>query len=272
MDNAAALNLHRADRVAGIFSSTQVIAWRVLAKFLRSPQLVVVGTVQSAIFLLIFRYMFGGAISIHGFSYVDFLVPGFVTTGVLFSGMMAAAGMAEDMQAGFVSRLRSLPIPRAAVLTGRALADTAIVLWGVAISVAIAFLVGFQLHASPASALSAVGLIAVFGFVFEWFFIALGMLAGSPQAAHGLTLVVFPFTFISSAYIPVDTMPSWMQVFARNQPLTPMVDAVRALTQGHAAEVLLGHGAEYYVVRALVWAAIILAVCAPLAVARYRAG
>jgi ABC-2 type transport system permease protein len=112
----------------------------------------------------------------------------------------------------------------------------------------------------------------VFGFAFEWLFLTLGLLAGTPQAAQGLALLVFPLTFVSSAYVPVATMPSWMQAFATHQPITVMVDAVRVLSQGPAAEALLGHGANFYVLRALAWSAAILALFVPLAVARYRRG
>src|SRR5215208_6093575 len=225
---------------AGLAASTLGIARRGLLKFLRTPQLVVVGTVQSALFLLIFRYVFGGAIGAGGLDYVDFLVPGFITTGLLFTGMGAAAGVAEDLEQGFVDRLRSLPIPRSAVLTGRALA--------------------------------ALGLLVVFGFAFEWMFITLGLIAGTPQAAQGLALMVFPLTFVSSAYVPVASMPGWMQAFAEHQPLTVMVDAIRVLTQGPAAEAMLGHGAGFYVARSLAWTMAILAVFVPLATARYRRG
>jgi ABC transporter DrrB family efflux protein len=257
---------------AGLFVSTRQIARRVLLKFIRSPQLVVVGTVQGAMFLLIFRYVFGGAIALAGISYVDFVVPGFITTGVLFNAMYASAGMAEDMSAGLISRLRSLPIPRSAVLIGRALADTVIQVWGLAITVAIGFLVGFRLHGSWSAALAAAALVVLFGFVFEWVFVLIGMVAGSAQAAQGFALIVFPFTFVSSAYIPVATMPSWMRGFAENQPITVMVNAVRTLTQGHPAEALLGHPASYFVMRSLLWSLGLIAVFAPLAVAKYRRG
>jgi ABC transporter DrrB family efflux protein len=257
---------------AGLVTSTTQIARRVLLKFIRSPQLVVVGTVQGAMFLLIFRYVFGGAITTGGIDYVDFVVPGFITTGVLFNAMYAVVGMAEDMSAGLVSRLRSLPIPRSAVLTGRAFADTAIQAWGLLITVALGFLVGFRLHGSWGSALAALALVMLFGFVFEWMFLFMGMIAGSAQAAQGFALVVFPLTFVSSAYIPVATMPSWMRGFAENQPLTVMVNAVRTLTQGPAAESLLGHTAGYYVARSLLWSGALVAVFAPLAVAKYRRG
>lgn len=259
-------------RSAGLVASTLGIARRGLLKFARTPQLVVVGTIQSALFLLIFRYVFGGAIGAGGLDYVDFLVPGFVTTSILFSGMGAAAGIAEDLQQGLVDRLRSLPIPRSAVLAGRALADTAVLVWGLAITSAVGFAVGFRLHGSLTDALVAFGLLVVFGFAFEWLFLTMGLFAGTPQAAQGLALLVFPLTFVSSAYVPVETMPGWMQGFAEHQPITVMVDAVRVLTQGPAAEALLGHTAGFYVVRALAWSAAILAVFVPLAIARYRRG
>jgi ABC-2 type transport system permease protein len=259
-------------RPTSMTASTIVVARRSLLKFLRSPQLMVLGTVQGAMFLLIFRYVFGGAIDAGGVNYVDFLVPGFVTTTVLFAGMGAAAGMAEDLEQGFVDRLRSLPIPRSSVLAGRALADTATLAWSLAVTSGIGFVVGFRIHGSILDAVSAFGLCLVFGFAFEWLFIALGMVAGTAQAAQGLALLVFPLTFVSSAYVPVGSMPGWMQTFAEHQPITYMVDAVRALTQGPAAEALLGHPAGYFVTRALLWTALLIAAFAPLAVARFRRG
>jgi ABC-2 type transport system permease protein len=259
-------------RSASLWASTIGIAKRSVLKFLRTPQLVVLGTIQGAMFLLIFRYVFGGAIGAGGLSYVDFLVPGFITTGVLFSGMGAAAGVAEDLEQGFVDRLRSLPIPRSAPLAGRAMADTAMQIWGLVVTTAIGFAVGFRIHGTVADALLAFGLLVVFGFAFEWLFITLGMFAGNAQAAQGMALLVFPLTFVSSAYVPVETMPGWLQAFAEHQPLTVMVNAVRALTQGPAAEAMLGHSAGYFVVRSLLWSAAIVAVFAPLAVARFRRG
>jgi ABC transporter DrrB family efflux protein len=256
----------------GRVTSTLAIARRSILKYLRTPQLVVLGTIQGALFLLIFRYVFGGAIQSNGLDYVNFLVPGFVTTSVLFSGMGAAAGVAEDLEQGFVDRLRSLPIPRSSVLVGRSLADTTVLTWGLVITTAIGFAVGFRLGGSVADGLAAFGLCVVFGFAFEWLFIALGLFAGTAQAAQGLAILVFPLTFVSSAYVPVATMPGWMQAFAEHQPITYMVDAVRSLTGGPAAEAVLGHPASYFVARALLWSVAIVAVFAPMAVARYRRG
>jgi ABC transporter DrrB family efflux protein len=263
----------RAENAAGIVTSTLQIARRGLRKYVRSPQLIVIGTAQGAMFLLIFRYVFGGAITLAHIDYVNFVVPGFVTTGVLFIGMYASAGMAEDMQSGLISRLRSLPMPRSAVLLGRAASDTVLQVWSLAITIAIGFAVGFRLHApSNGAVIETVLLLIVFGFVFEWAFILMGLIASSPQAAQGFGLLVFPFTFISSAYVPVASMPSWLHGFANNQPMTMMVDAVRTLTEGAPAEALVGHPASYFVVRSLLWSVALIAIFIPLAVARYRKG
>lgn len=258
-------------KTTSIGVSTMQIAKRSLLRYLRTPQLIVLGTIQGAMFLLIFRYVFGGAIPIKGgIPYVDFLVPGFITTGVLFSGMAAASGAAEDLQQGFVDRLRSLPVPRFSFLSGRAVADTVWNSWGLIITALIGFAVGFRLHASVLAGLAALGLCVVFGFAFEWLFIMLGLMAGTPQAAQGLALLVFPFTFVSSAYIPVASMPGWMQAFASHQPITYMVDAVRALSQGHAAEAVIGHSTGYLVSGSLLWALGFVVVFGPLAALRYR--
>ncbi|HZT15592.1 MAG TPA: ABC transporter permease [Gaiellaceae bacterium] len=255
---------------SGLGSSTLTITRRAALRYVRTPQLIVMATLQMSLFFLIYRYMFGGAIHAGHVAYVDYLVPGFVATGVLFSGLGAAVATAEDVEQGFVDRLRSLPIPRAAVLCARAIADTAILALASAVTVAIAYAVGFRLHGSVADGLAAFGLVIAFGFAFEWLFVTMGLLAGNPQGAQGLGMVVFPLAFVSSAYVPVGTMPGWLQVFAKHQPLTPMVDAVRSLTLGPRAGVELGHPSSYYVVRALVWAGAILAVFAASAIALYR--
>jgi ABC transporter DrrB family efflux protein len=259
-------------RTTGLGVSTLQIAKRALLRYLRTPQLIVLGTIQSALFLLIFRYVFGGAISLPGISYVDYLLPGFIATSVLFSGIGAATVVAEDLEQGAVDRLRSLPIPRVAFLAGRALADTAWNAWGLLVASGVGFAVGFRIHGSVLDALIAFALCVTFGFAFEWFFITLGLFAGTPQAAQGMAVIVFPFTFLSSAYVPVRTMPAWLQVFAAHQPITDMVDAVRALSQGGAAEALLGHPAEYWVIRSLLWALGIVLIFVPLATLRYRRG
>ena len=244
-----------------------------MLKFLRTPQLVLLGTIQGAMFLLIFRYVFGGAISVGGISYVDFLVPGFVTTGVLFGGMGAATAIAEDMEGGFVDRLRSLPIPRSAVLSGRAIADTAILVWSLVITTGDRVPGGVPpARHGLAQALLAFVLCLVYGFAFEWVFIALGMFAGNAQAAQGIAFMVFPLTFVSSAYVPVASMPSWLQGFARepadHRDGQRRPDAHAGAGRGGAARPHSG----LLRVKSLLWSAAIVAVFAPLAVARFRRG
>lgn len=259
-------------RGAGLVRSTSTVTRRALLRYVRTPQLIVMATLQMTMFFLIYRYLFGGAIHIAGLPYVDYLVPGFIATGVLFSGIGAAVATAEDLQQGFIDRLRSLPIARSSVLTARAIADTLILALAAVVTVAIAFAVGFRLHGSALDGVAAFGLVIAFGFAFEWLFITMGLFAGNAQAAQGMGMIVFLFAFISSAYIPVATMPGWLQVFAKHQPLTYMVDATRALTLGPHAQALLGHPAGYFITRAAIWALAIVAVSLPVAVARYRRG
>ena len=251
--------------------STITVAGRTVKKFARTPQLIVAGTAQGALFLLIFRYVFGGAIGHTGtMSYVDFLVPGFVATSVLFSGMGASSGVAEDIGLGLFDRLRSLPISRLSIVDGAVLANTALAAWGLVTAIAVGFAVGFRIHDGTGPAFAAFGLCVLYGFAFCWLFVTIGLFAGSPQAAQSVGFLVFPLSFVSSAYVPVSTMPGWMQAFANHQPMTPMADTVRILTGGHGAVMALGHPLGFYLPAALAWSALIIAVSAPLAVFRLR--
>ena len=178
--------------------------------------------------------------------------------------------MAEDRDQGFFDRLRSLPAPRIALLAGRALGDIVIVAWGTAVTAAMGFLVGFRLHGSAGEALLAFALCVICGFAFLWLFICMGLVSANAQAAQGTSMVIYPLIFVSSAYVPVDTLPGWMQPIAEHQPVTVMSNAVRALALGDPAMAGLGHTTTYWVTLSLIWSAGILAIFAPLAVARYR--
>ena len=158
------------------------------------------------------------------------------------------------------------------MLTGRVLADMAMLVWSLIITSAIGFAVGFRLHGSVPAAVGAFALCVAFGFAFDWLFIALGMISGTPQAAQGIGFMVFPFTFISSAYVPVSSMPGWLQVLRRQPAGDDDGQRGPLLTQGQAAATTLGHPASYFVVRSLLWAAAMVVAFAPLAVARYRRG
>jgi ABC-2 type transport system permease protein len=255
---------------AGLWVSSLVVARRMVRKFARTPQLIVFTTIQSALFLLMFRYGFGGAIRTGGsLTYVNFLVPGFIASTILWAGMGAATGVAEDVEHGFVDRLRSLPIPRAAVLLGRSLADAALMVWSLLVAVILGFIVGFRLSGSVSGALAALGLCVVFGFAFEWIFIVIGLVGGTAQAAQSMGLLVVPLVFLSSAYVPVESMPAGVRQFGEFQPLTPMVNAVRGLATGARGQALLAHSTGYYIGLSLLWAAAILVVFGLLAVLRF---
>ena len=266
------LDLPRPTGTAGILTTTIGIARRTVLHNVRNPQVFILGMVQGAMFLLIFRYVFGGAITTNGVRYVDFLVPGFVGTGVLFAGMTASIGAAEDLHEGLFDRLRSLPVPRVAIVGGRVVADTILATIGLAVTTAVGFAMGFRTSAPLSSLLLAVALCTFAAFAFTWMFVLLGIVAGNPQAAQGMGLLVFPFTFVSSAFVPVESMPGWMQSFAENQPLTQIVNATRAYSLGDDAERVLGQTASYFATRSVLWCALFIVVFAPLAARRYKRG
>jgi len=259
----------RVNSGARFWPSAAAVAGRTVRKFIRTPQLIGLATVQSAIFLVIFRYIFGGAINAGGLPYVDFLVPGFVVTGFLWAGMSAAAGVAEDVEQGLLDRLRSLPIPRAAVLAGRGLADTALVTWSLVVGTGLGFAVGFRMHGSVAAGLAALGLCVLFSFAFEWVFITIGLVAGTAQAAQGMSVLMTVLVFVSSAYVPVSSMPGWLRPVAEQQPVTLMVNAVRGLAGGPQAEALMPHTTAYYVGLSLIWATAITVVFGVVAALRF---
>ena len=240
-------------------SAVLAVGYRGWCRYRRTPQTVVMPVLQAVAFLLIFRYVFGGAIQAGG-AYVDFMVPGLVTVSAMFAAMGTAIGVADDLRHGVYDRLRSLPAPRVAVLAGRALADTGLVAFVLAVTAAIAFATGFRAHGGWLPALAAFGLCVAFGLTFVWVFIALGLLTGNPQAAGGIGFLVLPLSFASSAYVPVESMPGWLRAFAEHQPVTVTIDAVRALSQGRDADVTA----------ALVWMVAIVVTCATVSIVRFQ--
>ena len=272
-DPPRTLDLPRPTRPAGGLTTAAGVARRTVLHNVRNPQVFVLGMVQGAMFLLIFRYVFGGAITTNGVRYVDFLVPGFVGTGVLFSGMTSSIGAAEDLKEGLFDRLRSLPVPRIAIVSGRVVADTILAGIGLTVTTTVGFAMGFRTSAPLGGLLLAIAVCLFAAFAFTWMFVLLGIMAGNPQAAQGMGLLVFPFTFVSSAFVPVQSMPGWMQAFANNQPLTQIVNATRAFTLGdETARRVLGHPAGYFAARSILWCALFIVVFAPLAARRYQRG
>ena len=268
--DAAPQSLVHAARGAGLVTTTFATARRTILQFFRTPQLLVMGTVQGALFLFMFRYVFGGAISTGGgLNYVDFLVPGFLVTTILWTGMGAAAGVAEDSATGVYDRLRSLPIPRTAVMVGRSFADFTLVAWGMLVTGILGFILGFRAHGSLGSVVLGFVIMLVAGYAFTWIFITIGLVSGNAQAAQGMSMLVIPFSFISSANVPIQSMPGWMQPFAANQPVTVIINAVRSLMQGGTEVVGIGHTTGYWIVLSLIWCGAILLVFGSIAVGRF---
>jgi ABC transporter DrrB family efflux protein len=246
-----------------LVSDTLVIAERNLVRLPRAPDLLLAFTVQPVMFVLLFVYVFGGAIVTPGYDYVDFLIPGIIVQNIAFGGFVTAIGLNEDLSKGLIDRFRSLPMARPAVLAGRTLADVVTNALSVLVLVITGLLIGFSFDTSAGEILAGFGILLLFGYAFSWVFALLGLLVSSPESANSLGFIaVFPLTFISSAFVPVDSMPSALQWFAEINPFTIVVDAMRALW--------LGAPAGNSVWGAIVWSLAILAIFAPLAVARYR--
>ncbi len=246
-----------------LISDTLVVAERNLVRLPRAPDLLLAFTVQPIMFVLLFVYVFGGAINTPGYDYVDFLLPGIITQNIAFGGFVTALGLAEDLQKGLIDRFRSLPMARAAVLAGRTIADVATNLLSIVVLVVTGLIIGFTFDAGVLEILAGAALLLLFGYAFSWVFAFLGLLVSSPEAANSIGFIaVFPLTFASSAFVPVESMPSWLQAFAEINPFTVTVDAMRALWVGAPA------GDSIW--QAVLWSLAIIAVFAPLAVARYR--
>jgi ABC transporter DrrB family efflux protein len=254
---------HPRDRLLHAVTDTVTIAQRNLITLRRVPQLLIFSTIQPVIFVLLFRYVFGGAIHVPGVPYVDFLMPGVFAQTVAFGAMNTAIGLAADVNTGLIERFRSLAMARSAVLAGRTLADAVRNVLVVVLMAAVGFAVGFRVHTSAFAFLGALALLVLFGYALSWVFAAVGLAVGQPETAQAAAFpVMAPLVFASSAFVPVSTMPGWLQPFAENQPLSVVVSASRDL--------VLGGPTATHVLQALAWCAVILAVAAPLAVRRYR--
>lgn len=247
-----------------LLRDTYAVAQRNLIAYRRVPQLLIFSTIQPVIFVLMFRYVFGGAIQVPGrIPYVDFLMPGVFVQTVVFGAIGTAIGLAADMQSGLIERFRALPMSRAAVLAGRTLADLFRNVFVVALMMLVGYLVGWRVHTDVLGMVGAAGLALLFGYALSWVFATVGLLVGDPETAQAASFpVMAPLVFASSAFVPVETMPDWLQVFARNQPVSVTATALRTLT--------IGGGDMSEVWKAVAWCVGIFAVFAPLAVRAYR--
>lgn len=246
-----------------LIADTLVITERNLIRLPRSPDLLLAFTVQPIMFVLLFVYVLGGAISTPGFTYVDFLIPGIIVQNIAFGGLVTAIGLNEDLSKGLIDRFRSLPMARAAVLAGRTSADVVTNLLSAIVLVVTGLVIGFSFGTGLAEILAGFALLLFFGYAFSWVFAWLGLMVSSPESANSVGFIaVFPLTFISSAFVPVESMPAGLQWFAEINPVTFVVDAMRSLW--------LGTPAGNSIWGAVAWTVAIIVVFAPLAVHRYR--
>jgi ABC-2 type transport system permease protein/oleandomycin transport system permease protein len=249
--------------VRRLIKDTLVVTERNLIRLPRSPDLLLAFTVQPIMFVLLFVYVFGGAISTPGYSYTDFLIPGIIVQNIAFGGFVTAIGLNEDLHKGLIDRFRSLPMARPAVLAGRTSADIVTNLLSAIILVITGLIIGFSFATGILEILAGFALLLFFGYAFSWVFAWLGLIVSSPESANSVGFIaVFPLTFISSAFVPVDSMPAALQWFADINPFTLVVDAMRALW--------LGAPAGNSIWGAVAWTVAIILVFAPLAVHKYR--
>jgi len=239
------------------------ITWRNLKAMLRTPQVLMFSTIQPIIFVLTFRYVFGGSIRIPGIPYVDFLMPGVFVQTVAFGAMNTGIGLSEDLHKGLIERFRSLPMARSAVLAGRSLADLVRNFFVVLMMIFVGFLVGFRIHAGVVPFAASIVLLLLFSFAFSWIFALIGLGVPNAEAAQAASFPVLALlVFASTAFVPIDGMPGWLQTYNRIQPVSVIVKAERALAIGGDTAVPVLH--------ALLWIVALTAIFAPLAINRYR--
>ncbi len=244
---------------------TLAMTWRNLLTIRRLPQLLVFATIQPLLFVLMFRYVFGGSIQIPGVEYVNYLMPGIFAQVIAFGAINTAVGLAEDRNRGLIERLRSLPMARSAVLAGRTLADLARNVIVVLLMLGVGFAVGFRVQTNGFKLILGLAVLLFFGYSLSWIFAFVGLSVPNAETAQAAAFpIMLPLVFASSAFVSTESMPDWLAAFAEHQPVTAAVDAVRSLVLGGpwAADVLTS----------LAWTAGILAVFVPLSVSRYRRG
>ena len=240
-----------------------VVIWRQLIQLPRIPEVLIFALIQPVMFVLLFRYVFGGAIQTPGESYVNYLMPGIFAQTVAFGAVASGIGLAEDLRRGIIDRFRSLPMARSAVLVGRTVSDLVRNAAVVAVMMGVGLLVGFRPSGSVGAIIVAFGLLFLTSFAFSWIGVVIALSMKTVEAVQSAGFIwLFPLTFASSAFVPTDSMPSWLQGFAVSQPFTVVVNAVRAL--------FLAQPVGNLVWLSVVWMGGISAVMIPLATRQYR--
>ena len=250
-------------QLAWAVSDAITIAWRNLKAMSRTPEVIMFSTIQPIIFVLTFRYVFGGSINVPGIPYVDFLMPGVFVQTVAFGAMNTGIGLSEDLHKGLIERFRSLPMARSAVLAGRSLADLVRNFFVVLMMILVGFLVGFRVHAGIVPFVASIGLLLMFSFAFSWIFALIGLGVPNAESAQAASFPVLALlVFASTAFVPIDGMPGWLQAYNRVQPVSVIVKAQRALS--------IGGDTAIPVLHALLWIVGLTLLFAPLAINRYR--
>jgi ABC-2 type transport system permease protein len=245
------------------FLDTFVMIERNLLRYIRLPQLLIFSTIQPVIFLLLFTYVFGGAINLHGINYINYLLPGIFIQTVLFGAIQTGVGLADDLTKGLIERFNSLPMSRSALLAGRTISDMLRNVFVLLLMSLVGYIIGFRFYGGFEGAMTAFGLALLFGFAFSWVAATIGLLVKNAETAQVAGFIwVFPLVFASSVFVPIASMPAGLQTFAKASPITVTVNAVRALTNGGVYTPDIWY--------ALGWIAAILIVFVPLAIRLYR--
>jgi ABC transporter DrrB family efflux protein len=251
------------DSLSNALSDIGVMTRRNMLRYIRLPQLLVFNALLNVVLLLLFNYVFGGAIRTGGIAYIQYFLPGFMVQTVVFGSTQTSVGLAEDLSKGMIDRFRSLPMSRPAFLTGRVVADAVRYAILIALMIAVGSIMGFRFENGVLPVLAGVGLIILFGIALTWVGVFIGISVRDVETAQVAGFVwVFPLVFASSLYVPIETMPSWLQVFAQINPVTPMVDTMRALS--------LGGNVSASLWKTLAWDGAIILVFLTLALRRYK--
>ena len=246
-----------------LVANTLTIARRNLLHIKANPELLVEMTIQPLMFLVLFVYVFGGAIADSSREYLQFALPGIVVQGIAFTPFATALGLNVDFQRGLIDRFRSLPMSRSAVIGGRIAADGVRISWSFLIMVGFGLLLGFRFQNGLAGAIGSFAVAVGFGLSLCWPMAFVGIVSRTTESVNTLGfLLILPLTFASSAFVPVETMPGWLQAFAEINPVTQVIDAVRGL--------MLGGPVAEPVLASVAWMVGLQAVFAPLAILRYR--
>jgi ABC transporter DrrB family efflux protein len=261
-----AITNDKGHRFRWAISDTATMTVRNLIAYTRIPEALFFSTLQPIMFVLLFRYVFGGAIPIPGhIPYVDFMMPGIFVQSVMFGAVSTSVGLAEDLQKGLIERFRALPMARSAVLGGRTTADGLRNVVVVAIMTAVAVAVGFSFRTGGLDYVAGALILLAFAYSMSWGFAAIGLAAPNSETAQVMVFpILVPLTFASSAFVPVGAMPGWLQVFARHQPVSVVIDGARSLMVGGVFH------SSSDVLYALAWIVGLLVVLVPLGTWRYR--